>query len=140
MRAIASNVDGKLHDDVDPQFGDGFKMILSVPDAPDAPDALTVSAQHQAVEALMLKLSQDAKLVTAFGKQLSYTLPLASTDVSKIFNVMEEEKRKRVIAEWGLSQASLEEVFMKVVTAYEEKRNPLLGTMTVAGDPDEALD
>ena len=78
--------------------------------------------------------SQDAKLVTAFGKQLSYTLPLASTDVSKIFNTMEEQKRKRVIAEWGLSQASLEEVFMKVVTAFEEKRNPLLGATALAGD------
>ena len=41
----------------------------------------------------MLKLSQDAKLVTAFGKQLSYTLPLDSTDVSNIFNTMEEQKR-----------------------------------------------
>ena len=123
--------------------GDGFKMILSVPDAPDASDALSVSAQRRAVEALMLSLSQDAKLLTAFGKQLSYTLPLASTDVSKIFNTMEEEKRKRVIVEWGLSQASLEEVFMKVVTAYEERRNPLLGAMVLAGDagnPDDASD
>ena len=125
------------------KFGDGFKMVLSVPDAPDKPNALTATAQHRAVEALMLNLSQDAKLLATFGKQLSYTLPLASTDVSKIFNTMEEEKRKRVIMEWGLSQASLEEVFMKVVTAYEERRNPLLGAMALAGDagdPDEASD
>ena len=125
------------------KFGDGFKMVLSVP---DAPEATTVSAQLRAVEALMLTLSEDAKLVTAFGRQLSYTIPLTSTDVSKIFNTMEEEKRKRVIVEWGLSQASLEEVFMKVVTAYEEKRNPLLGAMALAvqladgSDPDEAED
>ena len=123
------------------KFGDGFKMVLSVPDAPDMPDALTVTAQHRDVEALMLNLSQDAKLLATFGKQLSYTLPLASTDVSKIFNTMEEEKRKRVIVEWGLSQASLEEVFMKVVTAYEEQRDPLLGAMAIASsEVDEASD
>jgi hypothetical protein len=93
--------------------GDGFKMVLSVPDV-DSDSAR--SQQRREVEALMLGLSADAKLVTAFGRQLTYTLPLESSDVSRIFNTMEEQKRQRTVMEWGLSQASLEEVFMKVRT------------------------
>ena len=38
---------------------------------------------------------------------------------------MEEQKRERVVTAWGLSQASLEEVFMKVVTAYEDGVSPI---------------
>ena len=93
--------------------GDGFKMVLSVPDV-DSDSAR--SQQRREVEALMLGLSADAKLVTDFGRQLTYTLPLESSDVSRIFNTMEEQKRQRLVMEWGLSQASLEEVFMKVRT------------------------
>ena len=65
------------------------------------------------IDRLMLTLSPLAKLVTAFGKQRTYTLPLSGSDVSRIFNTMEEQKRQRVVQEWGLSQASLEEVFVK---------------------------
>ena len=76
------------------KFGDGFKMSLSMDDERRGP----------AIDALMLTLSPLAKLVTAFGKQRTYTLPLAGSDVSRIFNTMEEQKRQRVVQEWGLSQ------------------------------------
>jgi hypothetical protein len=52
---------------------------------------------------------------------LSYTVPLTDGDVAQIFNVMERSKRQYGITEWGVTQASLEEVFVKVVTEWEDQ-------------------
>jgi hypothetical protein len=45
---------------------------------------------------------------------------LPGCDVANIFSVLEEAKRNGVVVEWGISQASLEDVFIKVVTKFEE--------------------
>eukprot|EP01044_Picomonas_judraskeda_P006513 COSAG03_NODE_652_length_6449_cov_3.581732_2_plen_104_part_00 len=55
---------------------------------------------------------------------LSYTVPLTDGDVAQIFNVMERSKRQYGITEWGVTQASLEEVFVKVVTEWEDQAKP----------------
>lgn len=38
----------------------------------------------------------------------------AGSDIGGIFNTMEGHKRARTITEWGICQASLDEVFIKV--------------------------
>ena len=42
-------------------------------------------------------------------------------DVAKLFNTIERQKRRYGVAEWGISQASLEEVFIKVAVASEQQ-------------------
>jgi hypothetical protein len=80
------------------------------------------SVSHSAeIEALMLSLSPGAKLAYNTGKQFTYTVPLASGDVAQVFNTMETSRRAHGIVDWGITQASLEEVFIKVVTAWEDE-------------------
>lgn len=94
------------------RFGDGFKVSLT----------LESEAQRAGVEALMRLLSPAAKLVSEFGQQLVYALPIGpGGDVATIFNTLEKGKKKKGITEWGITQASLEEVFVKVVTNWENE-------------------
>lgn len=55
------------------------------------------------------------------GNNLSYVLPRRGVDVAALFQILEACKSDGGIAEWGLSQCSLEEVFIKVVTTAEEE-------------------
>ena len=55
------------------------------------------------------------------GRQQTFVLPMADVDVAKLFNTLERQKRRYGVTEWGISQASLEEVFIKVATAAEEQ-------------------
>ncbi len=57
-------------------------------------------------------------------------LPIEDVDVAKLFNTLERQKRHHGVTEWGISQASLEEVFIKVATASEEQE----GVMRSAHD------
>lgn len=92
------------------KFGDGFKITSNVDGISRIPG----------IDDLMRSLSPDAKQVVCFGTQLTYTVPMADGDVGQVFNVMEQSKRSKGITEWGVTQASLEEVFVKVVTAWED--------------------
>ena len=97
------------------KYGDGFKITVNV----DGPSRIA------GIEQLMSSLSDGAKRVLAFGLQLTYTVPLADGDVAQIFNVMEKSKKLLGITEWGVTQASLEEVFVKVVTEWEDQTQAL---------------
>ena len=114
-------------------FGDGFKVTCSTrqPDAtnpsllpaqarlpPRRRVSLAAQQQRTEIDTLMRSLSPDSKLVGVFAQQSTYTLP--GCDVANIFSVLEEAKRNGVVVEWGISQASLEDVFIKVVTKFEE--------------------
>lgn len=48
-------------------------------------------------------------------------------DVAKLFNTLELQKRRYGVTEWGISQASLEEVFIKVAAASEEQEGLMGG-------------
>ena len=72
------------------------------------------------VNDFIMSLSAKAQFVSRFGAHLTYTVPLAGGDVAQIFNKMEESKRDLGVVEWGVTQASLEEVFIKVVMQWEE--------------------
>eukprot|EP01052_Picozoa_sp_SAG31_P005474 SAG31_NODE_241_length_19364_cov_17.168544_7_plen_487_part_00 len=91
------------------KFGDGFKLSLST------------SLSDVELTALMREISPEARVISTFGTQQSYSVPTAGADVGRIFNAMERAKRARLISEWGISQASLDEVFINVTTAYENE-------------------
>ena len=66
-------------------------------------------------------------IVAAFrlGRQQTFVLPMDGVDVAKLFNTIERQKRRYGVAEWGISQASLEEVFIKVAVASEEQEGTI---------------
>ena len=53
---------------------------------------------------------------------MSYVLPRNAVDVAALFQIMEARKAEGGIKEFGLSECSLEEVFIKVVTAAESEQ------------------
>eukprot|EP01046_Picozoa_sp_COSAG06_P065130 COSAG06_NODE_15862_length_1039_cov_1.134043_2_plen_77_part_00 len=59
-------------------------------------------------------------VVRRLGRQQTFVMPMDNVDVAKLFNTLERQKRRYGVKEWGISQASLEEVFIKVATASEQ--------------------
>ena len=61
-------------------------------------------------------MSPSAKLVYALGGTQKYELPLNEVEVDGVFRRMEEMKlRKEVeVLDWGVSNATLEEVFIEI--------------------------
>lgn len=53
-------------------------------------------------------------------------VPTAGLEVSKIFEEFELKKEELSISDWGISQSTLEDVFMEIVEAHENADEPLL--------------
>lgn len=54
-------------------------------------------------------------LLTKFNGNFSFQVPLEGLEVSNIFEIFEKNKEELLISDWGISQSSLEDVFMKIV-------------------------
>ena len=94
------------------RFGDGFKVTLNCVDES--------TRRLRRVNDFIMSFSDKAQFVSRFGAHLTYTVPMAGGDVAGIFNRMETSKSELGVVEWGVTQASLEEVFIKVVLQWEE--------------------
>jgi ABC-type multidrug transport system ATPase subunit len=66
-------------------------------------------------KAFVAELLPHANLVTDFNGSLIYLVPLEGTLVSKIFKDFETHKDEVGISDWGISQCSLEDVFLHVI-------------------------
>lgn len=53
--------------------------------------------------------------LSEFNGNLVYQIPIDSCKVSVVFGEFEDKKRDIGIADWGISQSSLEDVFMRVI-------------------------
>ena len=89
------------------KFGDGFKLTVSV-------DHL-----NRDISSLPGAICQGAQLVHTLGLQRTYVLPVAGLDVAGLFNTLERQKKQYGVRAWGISQASLEEVFIKIAESSE---------------------
>jgi ABC-type multidrug transport system ATPase subunit len=56
-----------------------------------------------------------ANLLTEFNGNFVYLVPTDSCKVSEVFSAFENNKKDVGISDWGISQSSLEDVFMKVI-------------------------
>jgi ABC-type multidrug transport system ATPase subunit len=90
------------------RFGGGYHLHLNAKKH-STEEQLTVLKDF-----LTTHLAQ-ARLVTEFNGSLAYQVPRTSCKVSEIFKLLEEHKEELGIADWGISQSSLEDVFMRVV-------------------------
>lgn len=78
---------------------------------------ITTPPHQEAVAAAAVKsMSQNARLVYALGGTQKYELPLTEVEVDGVFRRMEEIKLRREVdvLDWGVSNATLEEVFIKI--------------------------
>lgn len=78
---------------------------------------ITTPPHQEAAAAKVVKsISPNARLVYALGGTQKYELPLSEVEVDGCFRRMEEVKlRKELeVLDWGVSNATLEEVFIKI--------------------------
>jgi len=50
---------------------------------------------------------------------LIFKVPTEGLEVSKVFEELESRKEELAISDWGISQATLEDVFMEIVESAE---------------------
>jgi ABC-type multidrug transport system ATPase subunit len=98
------------------KFGDGFKLTLNC------------DQEGQDNSGLLAEICDGARLVHALGRQQTFVMPIDNLDVAHLFNTLEREKKSFGVKEWGISQASLEEVFIKVATTSDEQEG-IMGSL-----------
>ncbi|EFN55401.1 hypothetical protein CHLNCDRAFT_23609, partial [Chlorella variabilis] len=76
----------------------------------------TPVGQEAAAAAVVRGLSPSARLVYALGGTQKFELPVGEAGVDQIFSRMEEVKARRELdlVDWGVSNATLEEVFIRI--------------------------
>lgn len=67
------------------------------------------------VKDFVSKIIPTAVPLSEFNGNLVYQIPIDSCKVSMVFSEFEGNKAKIGIADWGISQSSLEDVFMRVI-------------------------
>lgn len=105
------------------RFGEGYKLTINLAQQDEkkyvGPD---YSTKVEPLQEFIDSICPTNHLVHSFGKSKCYMLPKQSVTLSGLFAILERNKTKYGIREWGLTQTSLEEVFVKIVKDAEEKR------------------
>jgi ABC-type multidrug transport system ATPase subunit len=93
------------------RFGDGYKLSLQTESA---------SNTDQVIEFLKQEVCTGCSLTTKLTPtSFTFALPKAQVNVAQIFNTMERNKARLGVQNWGITQASLEEVFVKIALESE---------------------
>jgi len=69
---------------------------------------------HNNVVAFIANLLPQAILLRDFNGNFVYQIPLEGFNAERLFIEMEKNKDKLKIADWGISQCSLEDVFTRI--------------------------
>jgi len=88
------------------KFGEGYTMKVNVGDAAEGVDAPFFVSQ----------LLPAAKLVDHIGGNYTYQVPKAGVTISELFESMEANRNKYAITDWSVTQTTLEDVFLKIVS------------------------
>jgi ABC-type multidrug transport system ATPase subunit len=104
------------------RLGRGYRLAASVPEA-------KVAGFHD----MMMAISPDCRVETELGGSLNYSIP-KSVALSTIFDAVGANKARLGIRDWGISQSSLEDVFLKVVSRDEAE----VGVTKIVGAEDNA--
>ncbi|KAI9362502.1 hypothetical protein DFJ73DRAFT_812657 [Zopfochytrium polystomum] len=89
------------------RYGAGFRLFFNVARRDDTATAC------QWIESA---LPSGWRKVDAFATSTSYEFPAAAGTISLLFETVEREKRLRGIMDWGISQTTLEEVFLRIIS------------------------
>ena len=109
LRVIGTNLHLKN------KFGSGYKLEI----------ICEASAAKQAqAEAFIARICPTATLSSGFGDQRLFQVPKAGVKMSELFTAMIKEAAPNGIADWGIHQTSLEEVFIKIAAASEAGADP----------------
>ncbi|KAJ3230856.1 hypothetical protein HDU81_004174 [Chytriomyces hyalinus] len=56
------------------------------------------------------------KKIDAFSTNAAYEFPAAAYAIPKLFETIEQQKAEHGVIQWGISQTTLEEVFLRIIT------------------------
>jgi len=94
------------------RLASGYRLTASVP----------AGRQPELDSLIRAELSADAALLPdSLGGSVSYSLP-RDIDLAKVFTVMEASREGLHLRDWGVSQSTLEDVFVDVTTGHARKR------------------
>lgn len=97
------------------RLSSGYRLTASVPAARVAELAALITTE----------LSSDAALLPdSLGGSVSYSLP-RDVDLARVFTVMEASRESYEVRDWGVSQSSLEDVFVGITTAHARRQGML---------------
>lgn len=75
---------------------------------------ITVPAsQEAAAQAFVRRMSPTARLTYSVGGTLKFELPTSEVSLAAVFGAMGEAKQQLQVLDWGVANATLEEVFIK---------------------------
>ncbi|KAG2425810.1 hypothetical protein HXX76_013435 [Chlamydomonas incerta] len=75
---------------------------------------LTVAPGHEgAAKAFVAHMSPNARLTYELGTTVKYELPTADVSLARVFDAMATAKTQMQVLDWGVANATLEEVFIK---------------------------
>ena len=69
---------------------------------------------HKRVKAFVSNMLPKAELIQDFNGNFMYLIPNEGFNASYVYTEFEANKEKLKIADWGLSQSTLEDVFTKI--------------------------
>ena len=79
---------------------------------------LTVAPGHEeAAQAFVRRMSPAARLTYALGGTFKYELPQADVSLAGVFAAMAGAKASMQVLDWGVANATMEEVFIKFARA-----------------------
>lgn len=75
---------------------------------------LTIEDIHKRVKNFVKELLPKADLIQDFNGNFMYLIPTEGFNASNVYTEFEANKDRLKIADWGLSQSTLEDVFTKI--------------------------
>lgn len=100
------------------RFGSGYQLKLTLQD--DFNSQQNLADVDAFVERMMIDGAKPS-LTENMNRTRTYSLPKHGTSISNIFSAMEENRARYGIREWGITMTTLDEVFMRIVQAAEQK-------------------
>ena len=102
LRCIGKSAELKL------RYGSGFALSIGT---------TAEASQHRRVEDFVSKTFPTAKLMmNSINGSYTYEIPRGDVDLANVFKVMETNAEALKINDWGITETTLEEVFLRQLT------------------------
>eukprot|EP00160_Parvularia_atlantis_P010481 Unigene2049_Nuclearia_a/m.6373 Unigene2049_Nuclearia_a/g.6373 ORF Unigene2049_Nuclearia_a/g.6373 Unigene2049_Nuclearia_a/m.6373 type:complete len:631 (-) Unigene2049_Nuclearia_a:124-2016(-) len=87
------------------KYGSGFRVVVMCEPA----DATRVRSYVEGI------LPEGFKRIDSFAGNFSYEFPAKENAVARVFDDLSQNAKQHGIVDWGLSQTSLEDVFLRII-------------------------
>lgn len=101
------------------RFGSGYQLKLNL----EPNDQLSKEESLKAIDNFVATLSSSPPLLTSMlgDRSRAYSLERQTTSISNVFAAMERRPPHLGIREWGITMTTLDEVFLRIVEAAEDR-------------------